>query len=92
MSTTASPPGLPSFHWRTRPLKPTIWTSLASQRCSADIPGELVFDEAAQRLERLLERALDQAGEFVRAGRIEWFKDSAQDDGGDARFRGRRSR
>jgi hypothetical protein len=50
-----------------------MWTSLV-QRRSAGIPGELVLDEAPQRFQRLLERALDHAGELVGAGRVEWFE------------------
>jgi len=56
-----------------------MWTSVACPTRSADIPGELVFNEA-QRFQRLLERALDHAGEFVGAGRVEWFEGRAQGD------------
>src|SRR4029453_13189936 len=85
MSTTASPPGLSSRHWRTRALKATMQTSITCRAHSAGVPGDVVFDVAAQRFQRLLKGAVNQAAELGDAGRVEWLEGRAHCDGSGVR-------
>jgi hypothetical protein len=55
--------------------------------CSVGIPGQFVLDVAAQRLQGLLERAVDHVGELVSAALIERLERGRQGHGGGVRAR-----
>jgi hypothetical protein len=52
---------------------------------SAGIPEDVVLDEASQRFQRLLERAVNDLGELVDVSRVEWFEGRAHSDGSGVR-------